>query len=71
MLLGKGFNAQEAIKEVGMVVEGINALPAAMQLSQKYDIELPIISAVNDIVEGKLLPKDAIRILMQRELTNE
>ena len=71
MLLGKGFTAQEAIKEVGMVVEGINALPAAMQLSQKYDIELPIISAVNDIVEGKLLPKDAIRILMQRELTNE
>ena len=71
MLLGKGYSAQEAIKEVGMVVEGINALDAAMQLSQKYGIELPIISAVNDIVLGKLLPKDAIRILMQRELTNE
>ncbi len=71
VLLGKGYTAQDAIQEVGMVVEGINALPAAMQLSKQNGIELPIISAVNDIVLGKLNPKDAIRILMQRELTNE
>lgn len=71
ILLGKGYTAHQAIEQVGMVVEGINALPAAMQLCKKYAIEMPIISAVNDIVEGKLLPKDAISALMERELTNE
>lgn len=71
ILLGKGYSAQKAIDEVGMVVEGINALPAAIELSKKYSIELPIISAVNDIVKGNILPTDAIRILMQRGLTNE
>lgn len=71
ILLGKGYSANKAIEEVGMVVEGINALPAAIELSKKYSIELPIISAVNGIVEGNILPTDAIKILMQRELTNE
>ena len=36
MLIGKGCTPDEAVKEVGMVVEGINALPAAMRLKEKY-----------------------------------
>ena len=31
MLLGQGVKAEEATKQIGMVVEGINALPAAMK----------------------------------------
>ena len=50
-----------------MVVEGMNALPAAMGLSKKYGVELPIISAVNDIVNNKANPSDVVAALMSRE----
>ncbi len=35
-LIGQGKSVEEALNEVGMVVEGINAIPAAMQLLLNY-----------------------------------
>lgn len=67
MLMGKGVSCAEAIKLVGMVVEGVNAVPAAVKLAEKYNVELPIISAVNAVIEGKLDAKDAVRNLMTRD----
>ena len=67
MLLGQGATPQEAIKQVGMVVEGINALPAAMRLAQQYGVELPIMTAVNDVVNGAITPEEAVSCLMSRE----
>ncbi|MBT8881730.1 glycerol-3-phosphate dehydrogenase, partial [Lactobacillus delbrueckii subsp. bulgaricus] len=49
-LIGKGKSAEEAKKEVGMVVEGINAIPAALELADKYDVEMPIVFAVDAVV---------------------
>lgn len=65
-LIGKGHSPKRAIEEVGMVVEGMNALPAAMGLSEKYGVELPIISAVNDIVNNKANPAEVVEQLMTR-----
>ena len=42
-LIGQGLEVEEAIKEVGMVVEGINALSAAIKLMKKYDAYYPIL----------------------------
>lgn len=67
VLIGKGHSPSRAVEEVGMVVEGMNALPAAMGLSEKYGVELPIISAVNDIVNNNANPSDVVRQLMMRE----
>lgn len=50
MLLGQGKSKDEAVREVGMVVEGIYALDAAMELKKKYQVELPICEAVDAIV---------------------
>ena len=66
-LIGQGKTPAEATQEVGMVVEGMHALPAAMELSEKYDVELPICSAVNDVVNGGTSPLDSVRALMGRE----
>ena len=66
MLLGQGVPPQEAVKQVGMVVEGINALPAAMRLAKQYDVELPIMETVNDVVTGKIAVKDTVQRLMAR-----
>ncbi len=70
-LIGQGMSAQEAIKEVGMVVEGINMLPAAMELMQKYSVELPLAEAVNKVVFENVPPKQMYSALMEREFTDE
>lgn len=66
LLIGKGVPVNEAIKQVGMVVEGINAIPAAIKLKEKYSVELPIIEAVNEIVNVGAKPEDVVRELMNR-----
>jgi len=65
-LIGKGYSAKDAMEKVGMVVEGIHALPAAMRLAEQYHVEMPITSAVNDVVAGLKTPLEAVRDLMAR-----
>ncbi len=70
-LIGRGTKPTEAIKQIGMVVEGINAIPAALQLSEKYGIEMPIVSAVNDIVNGSADAVETVATLMGRDKKSE
>ena len=67
MLLGQGVAPEEAVKQVGMVVEGINALPAAMRLKAMYGVEMPIVEAVDALVHGGASPADTVRMLMGRD----
>ena len=58
---------QEAMDEVKMVVEGVYSAKAAKKLAEKYDVSMPIVDAVNEVLfEGKKA-KDAVRELMQRD----
>jgi len=70
-LIGRGIPVEDAIKEVGMVVEGLNALPATIKLRDKYGIRMPIITAVNDIVNGNTTPMKAADLLMRDHDTAE
>ena len=54
-----------------MVVEGLNALPAAMELKDRYGVEMPIVEAVHAIVTGAAAPADAVHMLMDREYRPE
>lgn len=71
MLLGQGVPPQEAVKQVGMVVEGINALPAAMELKEKYKVEMPLTEAVNAVVNEGASPVEQVQILMHRKIKAE
>ena len=70
-LIGEGRTPQEAIREVGMVVEGINALPAAMELSARYRVEMPITAATDAIINHGADPAAAVRDLMCRSKKEE
>ncbi len=70
-MLGRGVSLEEAMKSVGMVVEGVNAIPAALALAKKYDVEIPIMSAVAMVLAGKLAPEDAVNTLMGRAKKQE
>ncbi len=71
MLIGQGVAVDKAINQVGMVVEGINALPAAIKLAQKYNVEMPIVETVDAVCNGRLEVSTAIQMLMSRELKSE
>ena len=71
ILIGKGESPEQAVKEIGMVVEGINALPAAMELAEKYHVEMPIVQTVNAIVKEGMSASDALRNLMSRDRKSE
>lgn len=70
-LIGEGMKTEDAIKEVGMVVEGINAIPAAVTLAKKYNVEMPIIFAIDSVVNGAESPVEAVNKLMGREKKSE
>lgn len=71
LLMGQGVAPADAIKQVGMVVEGVNALPAAMKLAEKYRVEMPLATAVNAVVNEGADPREAVAKLMARDQTTE
>ena len=66
-LIGQGMSRDEAVKAVGMVVEGLNALPAALELAERYQVETPIINAVDAIVNQGKDAKTVVLALLARE----
>ena len=71
MLIGQGHPVDEAIKEVGMVVEGVYTCEAACKLADKFGVDMPITKSIKACLDGKLAPLDAIDNLMLRSLKNE
>lgn len=71
ILIGQGKTALEAIEEVGMTVEGYTATKCTWQLSQRYQVEMPIIEQVYEVLyEGKA-PKEVVGALMGRSKRHE
>ena len=70
-LLGQGYSLEETLEKVGMVVEGLNSLEAAIELEQKYGLNLPIIDTVSAIISGKTSVKDAVPALFGRSKKDE
>ena len=66
-LIGQGVAPEDAIRKIGMVVEGINALPAAISLAKRYEVEMPITETAYDIIYGGTSPKEAVLKLMTRD----
>lgn len=69
-LLGKGADTKEALEKVG-TVEGYFAAAAAIELSKKYNVELPICEQCYEIMYNGADCKKALDILMTRPLKNE
>ncbi len=70
-LLAQGIPVDQVRQQVGMVVEGLNVLPAALNMMKQYDIEMPILETVDAVVNGSMSANDAIESLMSRPLTFE
>ena len=67
ILIGKGYTMDEAMKEVQMVVEGVYSAKAALALSKKYEVPMPIVEQVNAVLFENKSAKEAIADLMLRD----
>lgn len=70
-LMAQGRTPAEALKEIGMVVEGAYTCVSALQLAHKQGIELPIAEVVYRIIRGELKPIEAVQALMKRSIKEE
>lgn len=71
ILIGQGKTMEEAMAEVRMVVEGVYSAKAAMGLAKKYDVELPIIEQVNEVLFYGKSAAAAVKDLMIRDKKTE
>lgn len=69
--IGQGFTVEESINKVGMVVEGINCIPASMELKSYYNVDMPICDGMNEIINNNKSPKDVLYKLMIRNKKSE
>ena len=70
-LIGQGLAMQEAMDEVHMVVEGVYSARAGLKLAEKYGIEMPIITVVNQVLFDGKPAAEGVRELMQRVKKDE
>ncbi|MBU5426444.1 NAD(P)H-dependent glycerol-3-phosphate dehydrogenase [Tissierella pigra] len=71
ILIGKGIKVEDAIKEIGMVVEGIKTTKSTFDLSKKYNIDMPIAEELYGVLyEGKDV-KNSVSSLMVRDKKHE
>lgn len=71
ILIGQGKTMDEAMAEVKMVVEGVYSAKAAMGLAKKYQVSLPIIEQVNEILFEDKEAAEAVKELMLRDMKVE
>lgn len=67
ILIGQGKSAQEAMKEVGAVVEGYYAAKSAYELGKAQGIDMPITEAAYKVLYENANVKDAVQSLLRRQ----
>ncbi|MBQ6661724.1 MAG: NAD(P)-dependent glycerol-3-phosphate dehydrogenase [Lachnospiraceae bacterium] len=70
-LIGQGKSTEEAVAEVGQVVEGINCAKAALALGKKFKVSLPIVEEINDVLFHGESVRDSLMDLLRRNPTEE
>ena len=67
LALGRGQSIEEAVREIGQVVESIQTADEVMRLAERHGVELPISRAVQQVLHGEMTPEQGLRQLLARE----
>lgn len=71
MELAKGRKLPDIVSSMTMVAEGVETIPAAVDLARKFHVNMPITEQMHSILRGGRSPRDAVRELMERTLKDE
>ncbi len=66
ILIGQGVSPEEAVRQIGAVVEGYYAAQTAKALAEKYGVEMPITEAAYAVLYEGVSPREAMMSLMTR-----
>jgi len=69
--LGKGRKLNEILDGMKMVAEGVNTAKSVVQLRDKYNVLMPIATAMENVLFHDADPKDKVNELMTRDLKKE
>jgi glycerol-3-phosphate dehydrogenase (NAD(P)+) len=69
--LAQGLPLAQVLAELGHVAEGVYSAPVVRARAHTLGIEMPITDAVVAVLQGQLLPVEAMRLLMGRESRSE
>ena len=70
-LIGQGYTVEDAREQIGMTIESIDNIEVAYALAKKYEVEMPIVDTVYNVLYNGLNPREAVEILMTRKLKEE
>jgi glycerol-3-phosphate dehydrogenase (NAD(P)+) len=70
-LIGQGYGAEQALVEVGQVVEGRYTLRSAAELAVEHRVEAPVVRAVHDVVYGGRGAREVFVTLLQSDPGHE
>lgn len=71
ILIGQGKKLDEVIESVGMVVEGIKTTKSTYQLSEKYNVKMPITNEIFGVLYKGKDVKNSVFNLMLRDKKHE
>lgn len=71
ILIGQGMKVEDAIKNIGMVVEGIKTTKSVYKLAEKYNIDMPITKEIYGILYKGNDVRDSVSNLMIRDRKHE
>lgn len=71
ILIGQGMKPEDAVKEVGMVVEGMYTAEAAYELAHKVGVDMPFTDRIYKVIQGEIDARTAAVELMTRERKHE
>lgn len=71
LLIGAGVPAQEAMKQVGAVVEGYYAAASGYKMARRYGVEMPITEAIYKILYEDAPLEETFKSLMTRKKKHE
>jgi len=69
--LAHGRKLEEIVGSMRMVAEGVKTTNAAVDLAQRYGVEMPIAAQMSQMLDFGVSPRDAIQRLMERSLKGE
>lgn len=67
ILIGQGLSPQEAMEQVGAVVEGYYAAKSAWELCRKQQVDMPIIHAAYQVLYENVDARKAVAALLTRQ----